>query len=203
MHAKSLQSFLTLQSHGLQPTRLLCSWDSLGRNTGVGCRALLQGIFPTQGSNLPLLRLLHWQARSLPLAPLWEALISHTPIQNRKFTKKKCEDASLAPGHRAGRVKAVLSQTQRSSTEDRSLCLNSSPTCDPSFSLVLRLPTFTTTTNTVHTKWPPSSCSQKDTPSCKINSKRPAACSPSLQCTGHTKAGLNSSGAHSLGTGHI
>ena len=35
----------------------------------MGCHALLQGIFPTQGSNLRLLRLLHWQAGSLPLAP--------------------------------------------------------------------------------------------------------------------------------------
>ena len=25
--------------------------DSLGKNTGMGCQALLQGIFPTQGSN--------------------------------------------------------------------------------------------------------------------------------------------------------
>ena len=32
--------------------RLLCSWDSPGKNTGVGCCALLQGIFPTQGLNL-------------------------------------------------------------------------------------------------------------------------------------------------------
>ena len=31
------------------------SWDSLGKNTGVGCHFLLQGIFPTQGSNLDLL----------------------------------------------------------------------------------------------------------------------------------------------------
>ena len=31
--------------------RLLCSWVSLGKNTGVGCRALLQGIFLTQGAN--------------------------------------------------------------------------------------------------------------------------------------------------------
>ena len=29
----------------------LCSWDSPGRNTGVGCHFLLHGIFPTQGSN--------------------------------------------------------------------------------------------------------------------------------------------------------
>ena len=47
----------------------LCPWDSPGNNTGVDCHALLQGIFPTQGSNLRFLRLLHWQAGSLPLAP--------------------------------------------------------------------------------------------------------------------------------------
>ena len=37
--------------HGLQPTRLLCPWDSPGKNAGVGCYFLLQEIFPTQGSN--------------------------------------------------------------------------------------------------------------------------------------------------------
>ena len=49
--------------------RLLCLWDSPDKNTGVGCHSLLQGIFLTQGSNLGLLCLLHWQAGSLPLAP--------------------------------------------------------------------------------------------------------------------------------------
>ena len=34
--------------------------NSLGKNTGVGCHSLLQGIFPTQGSNPHLLCLLHW-----------------------------------------------------------------------------------------------------------------------------------------------
>ena len=43
--------------------------DSPGKNTGVGCHALLQGIFPTQGLNPHLLCLLYWQACSLPLAP--------------------------------------------------------------------------------------------------------------------------------------
>ena len=52
-------------SHGLGPARLLCSWNSPGKNTGVGCRSLLQRIFLTQGSN-PLL--LHWQAGSLLLS---------------------------------------------------------------------------------------------------------------------------------------
>ena len=45
--------------------RLLCPWDFPGKNTGVGCHFLLQGIFPTQGSSQSLL---HWQADSLPLS---------------------------------------------------------------------------------------------------------------------------------------
>ena len=35
--------------HGLQPARLLCPRESPGGNTGVGCHALLQVIFLTQG----------------------------------------------------------------------------------------------------------------------------------------------------------
>ena len=45
----------SLQPHGLEPIRLLCPWDSPGKNTGVGCHCLLQGIFPTQESNPSLL----------------------------------------------------------------------------------------------------------------------------------------------------
>ena len=68
--AASLQLCLTLCNPMDQGARrLLCLWDSPGKNTGVGCHALLQGIFPTQGSNPRLLHLLHWQAGSLPLAP--------------------------------------------------------------------------------------------------------------------------------------
>ena len=52
----------SLRHHGLQFTRLLCPWDSPGKNTGEGCHVPLQGILPTQGSNLHLLHLLHWQA---------------------------------------------------------------------------------------------------------------------------------------------
>ena len=46
---------------GLEPTMLLCPWDFPGKNTGVGCHFLLQGIFLTQGLNLCLLCVLHWQ----------------------------------------------------------------------------------------------------------------------------------------------
>ena len=45
----------SLWPHGLQPTRLLCQWDFPGKDAGVGCHFLLQGIFPTQGSNPGLL----------------------------------------------------------------------------------------------------------------------------------------------------
>ena len=40
------------------------------KNTGVGCQTLLQGTFPTHGSNPGLLHLLHWQVGSLPLNQL-------------------------------------------------------------------------------------------------------------------------------------
>ena len=55
----------SLQPHG--PIRLLCPWTFPGKNSGVCCHFLLQGIFPNQGSNPSLLRLLRWQADSLPL----------------------------------------------------------------------------------------------------------------------------------------
>ena len=41
----------SLWLHGLNPARLLCPWDSPGKNIGVGCHFLLQGIFPIQGMN--------------------------------------------------------------------------------------------------------------------------------------------------------
>ena len=70
VHAKLLQSCPILCDH------MDCSTPgsavhgySPGKNTGVDCHALLQGIFPTQGLNLHLSHLLHWQEGSLPLAP--------------------------------------------------------------------------------------------------------------------------------------
>ena len=53
MHACSVASVESdsLWPKRLQPTRLLCSWDFPGKNTGVGCHAALQGIFLTGGLN--------------------------------------------------------------------------------------------------------------------------------------------------------
>ena len=53
VHAKSLQWCPILcDPMDYNPSRLLCPWGSPGKKTGVGCHALLQGIFPTQGSSL-------------------------------------------------------------------------------------------------------------------------------------------------------
>ena len=50
----------SLQPHGLQPARLLCPWNSPGKNSAVGCHFLLQGIFLTQGNQLyPNIKLNH------------------------------------------------------------------------------------------------------------------------------------------------
>ena len=60
-----------LWPRGLWPTRFLCPWDFPAKNIGMGCHFLLQGIFPTQGSNPCLLlgrRILYQWAT-------WEALI--------------------------------------------------------------------------------------------------------------------------------
>ena len=61
----SVQLLVTLWAVAHQVPLLM---NSPGKNTGVGCHALLQGIFTTQGLNPCLLYLLHWQAGSLSLA---------------------------------------------------------------------------------------------------------------------------------------
>ena len=59
------------------PARLLCTRDSPDKNIGVCCHFLLQGIFPTQGLNLNLWSLLHWQVSFFfffTTSTSWEAL---------------------------------------------------------------------------------------------------------------------------------
>ena len=58
---QSLQLFPTLCN--TMDCRLLCPWDSPGKNTGVGCHAVLQGDLPNPGiePSAPAL-----QADSLP-----------------------------------------------------------------------------------------------------------------------------------------
>ena len=53
--------------------RILCPWDSPGKNTGMGCHFLLQGIFLTQGSNLHLLTSPALASRFFTTGATWEA----------------------------------------------------------------------------------------------------------------------------------
>ena len=73
----------SLQPYGLQPTMLLCPWDSPGKNTGVDSHYLLQQTFLTYGSNPCLL---HWQTNSLPSEPPWKptdslTIATQTPLE--------------------------------------------------------------------------------------------------------------------------
>ena len=76
--------FDSLWPYGLQPTKLFSPWNFPDKNTGAGCHFLLQGLFLTQGSNLHLLCLLHWQATLYQYAT-WEAPF---PIYTYKLQQK-------------------------------------------------------------------------------------------------------------------
>ena len=68
-HAKSLQSCVILcDAMDQSPPGSVVHGDSPGKNTGVGCHALLQGDGLTQASNPRLLCLLHGRADSLLLS---------------------------------------------------------------------------------------------------------------------------------------
>ena len=67
--------FVTLQT----VARPLCPRDCPGKNTGVGCRALLQGNLPDPGIEPEsLLHLLHWQVGSIPLPPPGKPMVMVT-----------------------------------------------------------------------------------------------------------------------------
>ena len=66
-----------LWPHGLQPTRLLCPWNSPDKNIGVGCHSLLRGNLPDPGIEPRSLTL---QADSLLSEPPGKPLFNHTPL---------------------------------------------------------------------------------------------------------------------------
>ena len=71
------------------------AWDSPGRNPGVGCCFLLQGIFLTQGSNLYFLHLLRCQVASLPLVPPGKKEAFHWIARERNFLRNSYTLLSL------------------------------------------------------------------------------------------------------------
>ena len=105
------QSCLTLQPYGLQPARLLCAWDSPGRNTGAGCHSLFQAVFLTQGLNLRLLRLPHCRLTLYPWPHLlrYVTLIPSTEQTGNKglmtptLEMRQLRGRWFSQGHRAGK----------------------------------------------------------------------------------------------------
>ena len=79
----------SLQHHGLKPTRLLCPWNSLGKNTGVDSHSFLQGIFLTQLSNLGLLHcrqiLYHLSHEGSPLHYISQCNNNRNKVHNKCY----------------------------------------------------------------------------------------------------------------------
>ena len=69
-----------------------CLWNFSGKNTGVGCHFLFQGIFPAQGLNPNLLHFLRWQADSLPRVPPILVVVTKL-IQSHNFN-----NTNIKPG---------------------------------------------------------------------------------------------------------
>ena len=76
-NSKSIQKLQFVQDNLVYilcvPVRLLCSWDSPSKNTGLGCHFLLQGIFLTQGPNPHLLHCRWILYQGSPYIPLTQS----------------------------------------------------------------------------------------------------------------------------------
>ena len=77
----------SLWSHGLHS-----QWNSLGQNTGVGSLSLLQGIFPTQGSNpgLPHCRQIVYQLSHKGSSRILEWVVYPFSSRPRNRTRASC-----------------------------------------------------------------------------------------------------------------
>ena len=99
----------SLRHYGLEPARLLCPRGSPGKNTGMGCHALLQGIFPTQGliPGLPncTLILYHLSYQGGPRILEWVAYpFSRGSPRPRNRSRVSC----IAGGYISGRLECYL-----------------------------------------------------------------------------------------------
>ena len=65
----------SLGSYGRYSIKLFCPWNSPGKNTGVGCHALLQESFPDPGSKLTFLTSPALAGEFFTTSTTWEASI--------------------------------------------------------------------------------------------------------------------------------
>ena len=107
----------------LEPASLLCPWDFPGKNTGVGCHFLLQGLFPTQGLNLSLLHcghILYWMSYkgsiNIALGPPflrpcpWPSLFLSTILAHPAMQKEICSICNTVPN-----MEVTLNSLERAS----------------------------------------------------------------------------------------
>ena len=98
MHACML-NHLVMKPYGLWPTRLLCPWDSQGKNPGVGSHFLLQWIFPTQESSPDLLHcrqiLYQLSYEGSPITLLQTENITIVKVVNSGFSQERALNVML------------------------------------------------------------------------------------------------------------
>ena len=118
----------SVRPHGLWPARLLHPWDFSDKNTGVGFHSPLQGIFPTQGLNVRLSCLLHWQAASLslepPVKPTWprKCILGVSPTDSKLMCTQKSAFESLqlfSLSPKTGRSQSILNRGMDKGTDIR------------------------------------------------------------------------------------
>ena len=84
----------SVMSNSLRPHGLYSPWDSSGQDTGVGSLSLLQGIFPTQGSNpgLPHCRRILYQLshKGSPTVLVWVLVLQQGIFLTRNWTRVSC-----------------------------------------------------------------------------------------------------------------
>ena len=107
-----------LQCFGLQLDKLLCPWDSQGKNTGVGCHIVLQGIFLTQELNPGLLCFLHCKQILYPLSHWGSPKNPMNSMKRQKDMTMKYE----APGQQGS---STLLEKSRETAPDRMKSLDS------------------------------------------------------------------------------
>ena len=74
-----ISTYMCVCTKSLQLCLTLC--DPMGKDTGVGCHVLLQGIFLTQGRSPHLLCLLHWDVGFFTSSATWEGSSTYIPIR--------------------------------------------------------------------------------------------------------------------------
>ena len=115
--------------HGLQPTRLLCPRDSPGKNTGEGSHVLLQGIFPTQGSNACLPHCRQIRYRLSRQKALYAMQHSSEKKKKRERERERSWTHSIPPSLKQHRPIIVITSVFSGVSQRCSHCSSSLNSC--------------------------------------------------------------------------